>query len=55
MNVKDKRLEVYRRPIKDETAFYGFSYGEIRILTENDEVSPLVATDAKIKVTDILP
>lgn len=55
VNVKDKRLEVYRRPIKDETAFYGFSYGEIRILTENDEATPLAAPDAKIKVADILP
>ncbi len=55
VNVKDKRLEVYRRPIKDETAFYGFSYGEIRILTEKDSVSPLAAPDAKIKIADILP
>ncbi len=55
VNVKDKRLEVYRRPIKDETAFYGFSYGEIRILSKNDEVLPLGAPDAKIKVADILP
>lgn len=55
INVKDKRLEVYRRPIKDKTAFYGFSYAEILIFTENDEVSPLAAPDAKIKVADLLP
>ncbi len=55
VNLKDRRLEVYRRPIKDNAAFYGFSYGEIRIFTETDEVSPLAMPNAKIKVADILP
>lgn len=55
VNLKDRRLEIYRRPIKDETAFYGFAYGEIQILTEKDSISPLAAPDAKIKVADILP
>ena len=55
VNLKDERLEVYRRPIEDKTAFYGFSYGEIRIFTETDEVSPLVMPDAKIKISDLLP
>lgn len=55
LNVKDKRLEVYRRPIKDKTAFYGFSYAEIQIFTEKDSVSPLAASEAKIKVAELLP
>ena len=55
VNLKDRRVEIYRRPIKDETAFYGFSYGEIQIYTEKDSISPLAAPDAKIKVADILP
>lgn len=55
VNVKDKRLEIFRRPIKDKTAFYGFSYAEIRIFTEKDSVSPLAAPEAKIKVADLLP
>ena len=55
MNLKDRRLEIYRRPIKDETAFYGFSYGEIQIFTAEDSVAPLAAPTAKIKVADLLP
>ena len=55
VNVKDKRLEVYRRPIKDKSAFCGFSYAEIQILTEEDSVSPLAAANTKIKIADILP
>ena len=55
VNVKDKRLEVFRRPIKDKTAFYGFSYAEIQIFTEKDMVSPIALPEAKIKVADLLP
>lgn len=55
VNLKDRRLEIYRRPFKNKTAFYGFSFGEIRIFTEKDWVSPLAAPNAKIKIADFLP
>lgn len=55
LNLKDRRLEVYRRPIEDENAFYGFSYAEILIFTEKDTISPLVMSKVKIKVADLLP
>ena len=53
LNVKNRSLEVYRRPIRDKKL--GFVYTEIKILTEKDLVAPLAAPDAKIKVADILP
>ncbi len=55
LNLKDRRLEVYRRPIKDKNAFYGFNYGDRLIFTEEDSVSPLANPKAKIKIADILP
>ncbi len=55
LNLKDKRLEVYRRPIEDETAFYSFSYAERLIFVEKDSVSPLAKPEAKIKVANVLP
>lgn len=55
VNTKDKRLEVFRRPIEDENSNYGFSYGDKLIFTESDEVSPLAVPKAKIKVADMLP
>ncbi len=55
VDVRNQRLEVYRRPINDKTAFYGFGYAERLIFTEKDTVSPLVAPEAKIKVADLLP
>ncbi len=53
LNVKNRSLEVYRRPIRDKKL--GFIYTEIQILTEKDSVAPLAKPDAKIKVADILP
>lgn len=55
VNLRDRRLEIYRRPIEDENAFYGFSYAETLIFTETDFVAPLAMPNAKIKVADVLP
>ena len=55
LNLKDRRLEVYRRPIKDDTMLYNFGYAERLILTAEDKVSPLVKPDVKIAVADLLP
>lgn len=55
VNLRDRRLEVFRRPIKDENAFFGFGYAEILIFTETDSVAPLAMPNAKINVSDILP
>jgi Uma2 family endonuclease len=53
LNLKNRCLEVYRRPIKDKKL--GFIYTEILVVTENETVSPLAKPAAKIKITDILP
>ena len=55
VNLKDRRLEIHRRPITDRESFYGFGFGEIQIFTEADTISPLVKPEVKIKVADLLP
>lgn len=55
VNLRDRRLEIYRRPMKEETSFYGFSYAETRIFKETEKVSPLAKPEAKIKIADLLP
>ncbi len=55
LNLRNRTLEVYRQPFADDNAFYQFSFGEKLTFTETDEVSPLAAPDAKIKITDLLP
>lgn len=53
LNLKDRCIEVYRRPIKDKNL--GYIYTEIYVAGEDETVSPLVKPKAKIKVSDVLP
>jgi Uma2 family endonuclease len=55
VNLKDRRLEVRRRPVKDSTAIFGYSYSTLQILAENETVSPLAKPDAEIEISDLLP
>jgi Uma2 family endonuclease len=53
VNLNDRVLEVFRRPIKDKNL--GYIYSEVLILTDSGAVSPLAAPKRKIKIADILP
>ena len=53
VNIKNRCVEIYRRPIQDKKL--GFVYTEINIFTEKDTVSPLAAPEVKVKVKDLLP
>lgn len=53
VNLKERRLEVHRRPQKDKNL--GFFYSEVTIVGEGESVSPLAKPSAKIKVADMLP
>ena len=53
LNLKQRRLEVYRRPVKDKN--FGFAYTEIFVVGETESVSPLAKPKSKIKVADMLP
>ena len=53
LNLKNRCLEVYRRPISDKTL--GFIYAEMQIITENEAIAPLAAPGNEIKIADMLP
>jgi Uma2 family endonuclease len=55
LNLKSRRLEVYRRPIPMEKAIFGYGYADKVIYQEDDSVSPLAKPDVKIAVVDLLP
>ena len=55
INVQDKQLEVYRRPIADKKAKYGFIYADTLIFKKGDVVKPLAKPKAAIAVADLLP
>ena len=53
LNLKQRCLEVYRRPVKEKNL--GFAYTEIFVLSETESVSPLARPKSKINVSDMLP
>jgi Uma2 family endonuclease len=55
VNVSDSVLEVYREPVEDPSARYGFAYRDAQVLRAGDVVTPLAAPDAEIPVADLLP
>ena len=55
VNLGARQLEVHRDPEPAPPARYGWSYGTVRQLGAEDEVSPLAAPEARIRVADLLP
>jgi Uma2 family endonuclease len=55
VNLVDRQLEVYRRPVPDPNEPHGFTYDDVTFLGPNDFVSPLALPQARIAVADLLP
>lgn len=54
IDLNGRRVEVYRQPMVDEAAEFGWRYGQMRILEESDTLDLLTHPDANIKVHDLL-
>ena len=55
VNLVDRALEVYREPVADSSAPYGFGYRSITRLASPSTVTPMAAPAASIPVADLLP
>jgi len=55
VNLEKGRLEVYRNPVVDQTAFYGYAYKDVEVYAATDEIAPLAMPNALVKVSDLLP
>ena len=55
VNVVADVLEVYRTPVADPTADFGWRYGTIQTLRAGDSISPLSRPDITVAVADLLP
>ena len=55
VNIPDRRLEVYRDPLPDTAAPFGWRYGSTSALGPDERISPLAAPAAFITVADLLP
>ena len=55
VNLVDRVLEVYRRPMPDAAAALGWRYGASQTLGPESSVAPLAAPAARVSVADLLP
>jgi Uma2 family endonuclease len=55
VNLVDRQLEVYRRPIPDANEPHGFVYDDVTFLGPADFVTPLALPQARVAVADLLP
>ena len=55
LNLVGRVLEVYREPVTDAAAAFGWRYGSTRTLDADALVAPLAAPEALIRVADLLP
>ena len=55
VNLVDRVLEVYREPVPDPNAPFGWRYARREVLDTSMRATPLAAPDALIRVADLLP
>jgi len=55
LNLVDRVLEIYRRPVADATAPFGWRYASREVLSAESSVELLAAPRARARVSDLLP
>ncbi len=55
LNLVDRVLEVYREPVRDASAQFGWCYARTEVFDATAQVTPLAAPGASIPVSRLLP
>jgi len=55
LNLVDRQLEIYRRPVPDANQRFGYGYADLTSLSAGEFATPLAAPGARIAVADLLP
>ena len=55
LNLIERALEVYRNPVADATAPFGWRYARLEVFDASARVSPLAKPDSSVRVADLLP
>jgi len=55
LDLAHRRLEIYRRPVADAAAPFGWRYESVGHVEPDDVVAPLAAPEACVRVSDLLP
>src|SRR5712692_9656816 len=55
LNLIDRTLEVYREPVPDAEAPFGWRYARRETVASSERIAPLAAPNALVSVADLLP
>src|SRR5262245_8286115 len=55
LNLVDRVLEVYREPVTDTAAPFGWRYARLEVFDALAQVAPLAARHSRVRVADLLP
>jgi Uma2 family endonuclease len=55
VNLRRRVLEVYREPVPNDRARFGWKYANVRILRTGATVTPLAVPTASVAIADLLP
>jgi Uma2 family endonuclease len=55
LNLIDRVLEVYREPVADETAAFGWRYARLEVFDASARVRPLAVAESTVAVSQLLP
>jgi Uma2 family endonuclease len=55
VNLVDRVVEIYRRPVADPSALFGWRYASREVLSAESFVELLAMPGARIPVSDLLP
>lgn len=55
VNLVDRQVEIYRKPIADPSASIGWRYADVTILKPPATISPLAASQSALAMADLLP
>ncbi len=55
VNLPDRCLEIYRGPVPDTQARFGWRYGQVTTIAADGAASPLAVPGASVPVADVLP
>ena len=55
VNLIDRVVEIYRRPIEDPSASFGWRYGSREVLSAESSIELLAVPGVRILVSDLLP
>jgi len=55
LNLEERVLEVYREPVADSSAVFGWRFSRREDFNSSAHVAPLWARSARVRVADLLP